>query len=158
MINTYATTLEKKTPLAEGILLMRFKLKEPNQISFIAGQYVILQIPALFIDKLRQSGRLKSGSLRTVTERGAVRQYSICSSPRQSDHFDLLVGIVDEGLASAYFQEMAIGAETIFQGPAGGFTLKPTTKDKIFLATGTGIAPIKSMLETVLSNKLPVIS
>src|SRR5450631_2588520 len=44
------------------------------------------------------------------------------------------------------------GAEIAFQGPFGNFILHPPVRDTVFIATGTGIAPFRSMLHWLLAK------
>ena len=43
------------------------------------------------------------------------------------------------------------GDAITFQGPFGNFILHPPMRDTLFIATGTGIAPIRSMLHWLLA-------
>lgn len=130
MINTYKTQLVQKVHLTSDVFLYRFKLVNPLAIAFIPGQYVILMVP------------LENGEK-------ARRLYSIASSNTLTNEFELLVKLVLNGCASCYFEKLQIGSECEFQGPAGMFTLRESPREKIALVTGTGYAPIRSML---LSN------
>src|SRR5260370_29545441 len=47
---------------------------------------------------------------------------------------------------------MKDGAEIPCQGPFGDFILRPPMRDTIFIATGTGIAPFRSMLHWLLAD------
>ncbi|MDO8496955.1 MAG: FAD-dependent oxidoreductase [bacterium] len=129
MIKTYKTTLSSKEQLNFDIYLFTFTLKDPSILEFVAGQYLILFVPDPSGTHLR-------------------RLYSIASSPLKKDNFELLVQIVPQGKGSEYLQSLKVGDEAMFQGPAGMFTMRKNEKDIIFLATGTGIAPIKSILES----------
>jgi NAD(P)H-flavin reductase len=40
-----------------------------------------------------------------------------------------------------------------WQGPFGNFILRPPLRDTIFIATGTGIAPFRSMLHGLLADR-----
>jgi ferredoxin-NADP reductase len=44
------------------------------------------------------------------------------------------------------------GATIAFQGPFGDFILRPPLRDTVFIATGTGIAPFRSMLHWLLAE------
>ncbi|MFN4212960.1 MAG: FAD-binding oxidoreductase [Microgenomates group bacterium] len=132
MLTTYKTLLSQKKQLTTDVFLFRFQLIEPRQINFKAGQYLILKIG----DK--------------------SRLYSIASPDWQKDTFELLVQTVEGGVGSTYLLNLKIGEEAIFQGPAGMFTLKdsPTgaPRPKIFLATGTGLAPVRSMIKSEIKK------
>ncbi len=128
MLNAYKTILTEKTSLTANVFLFRFQLLEPKEINFKSGQYLILKIE------------------------DQPRLYSICSSNSIKEYFELVVEIVTGGLGSTYLNNLKVGDSVNFQGPAGMFTLKENNKPKIFLATGTGIAPTKSMITSQKSK------
>ena len=53
---------------------------------------------------------------------------------------------------SNHLFDLAEGAEITFQGPFGSFILRPPLRDTVFIATGTGIAPFRSMLHWLLAD------
>ncbi len=53
---------------------------------------------------------------------------------------------------SNFLCDMKQGDEITCQGPFGDFTLRPPMRDTIFIATGTGIAPFRSMLHWLLAD------
>jgi len=126
MLILYQTQFTKKINLAGNVYLFEFSLIEPKEISFLAGQYLILLVPS--------KGETIS------------RLYSIASPPWQKNSFELVVELVDLGVGSTYLKNLKIGDKVLFKGPAGMFTLKESSKNKVFFATGTGIAPIRSMI------------
>lgn len=129
MIQTYKTTLASKLQLNSDIYLFTFTLKDPSTLEFVAGQYLILFVPEADGTHLR-------------------RLYSIASSPSEKNSFKLLIQLVPQGKGSEYLRSLNVGDEAMFQGPAGMFTIRNSEKNIIFLVTGTGIAPIKSILES----------
>jgi CDP-4-dehydro-6-deoxyglucose reductase len=95
---------------------------------FIPGQYVEVWIPETI---------------------WLSRAYSIGNSPREDGSIELQVHRVDGGKFSSWaFEKMKIGDTVSIRGPLGSFTLA-SERDKsiIFVAGGTGFAPIKSMIE-----------
>jgi NAD(P)H-flavin reductase len=126
MLSTYKTILSKKTQLNSNTYLYHFDLLEPKEINFKAGQYLILKVSS---DKDPVS-----------------RLYSIASSVTEKNNFELIVEIVPNGIASNYLTNLKVNDEASFQGPAGMFGLKENDRSKIFMVTGTGIAPIRSIL------------
>lgn len=76
-----------------------------------------------------------------------LRPYSVASPPRGDNRFELCINRVKGGYASNYFCDLVPGATVHFKGPYGCFVLaQPIECDLVFLATGTGIAPFRSML------------
>ena len=154
MIQTFTTTLTGKKQMTTDTWQFHFSLTEPKKLEFVAGQYMLLKIPPDFVTDFVERFVNPQLKVRGVMSTGeATRQYSICSAPTITDSFELLVQIVPQGIGSSYFTSLSQGSSVMFQGPAGVFTLKETPKDKIFLATGTGIAPIRSMLWDILPKK-----
>lgn len=138
MLNRYKTQLTKKTKLTEDIYLLKFTLVEPKELIFSAGQYMISLIPQTQPDQFMR------------------RLYSIASSPDVKDSFELMIKVVPGGVGSTYLVSLSEGAEMLFDGPAGIFTLKETENAKIFLATGTGLAPMRSMLFKIQNSKFQI--
>ncbi len=96
---------------------------QDKPLPFLAGQFVSLQ----FTEK-------------------AWRAYSIASSPKET-LIELVVRIVPGGIGSTILDAAKVGDEFNFKGPFGHFILSKNTKNNlIFLGTGTGIAPLRSMI------------
>jgi NAD(P)H-flavin reductase len=53
---------------------------------------------------------------------------------------------VDEGFLSNWLCNLEVGTRLQFHGPHGLFTLREPRRDSVFIATGTGIAPIRGMI------------
>lgn len=134
MLFTYKTILAKKSQLNSSTHLYHFNLLEPKEIIFTPGQYMILKVPS---------------------DKGPVsRLYSIASSNTVKNSFDLIIEMIPGGLATNYLLSLKENTEIIFQGPAGIFKLRENNKNKIFLVTGTGIAPIRSILISNIKNQI----
>lgn len=122
----------------EKFWTLNLELIEPSRIEFQAGQYIILSIPG--IDQ--------------------KRNYSISSSPAIDHAIELLVDITPSGPGSTYLENLKPGDEVQFMAPAGQFTFtQPDTdigKEEqtiVFIATGSGITPLRSMILDQLQNK-----
>ena len=86
---------------------------------------------------------------------GARRPYSIAGSPDESrrEHIlELLVGVDAAGSAGAH---LALGAGELVdvEGPLGSFTFPAAPEERrfLFIAGGTGIAPLRAMLHHALT-------
>jgi ferredoxin-NADP reductase len=86
----------------------------------------------------------------TIGEDDITRAYSIVSPP-DGNRFALCANLVQEGHLSPFLFALHPGDEIDFKGPYGAFTLRRPVSDSIFVATGTGIAPFRSMLLSHLS-------
>lgn len=106
-----------------------FKLRvERPQIDIISGQCFNVGLPGLQIN----------------------REYSIYSSAN-SNYLDFLIRSVDGGIVSSALQKLKPGDLIEIDGAYGDFCLKdPLVNDQQFwfIATGTGIAPFHSFVET----------
>jgi ferredoxin-NADP reductase len=81
-----------------------------------------------------------------------TRAYSIASPPDENSRFALCLNRVQDGFMSNFLCDMKAGDEIICQGPFGDFILRPPMRDSVLIATGTGIAPFRSMLHWVLAD------
>ncbi|MFB6078596.1 MAG: ferredoxin--NADP reductase [Halarchaeum sp.] len=96
------------------------------------------------------------GQFVTIRFRGTPRPYSIASSPN-SEEMSLCVRRVPGGrLSERLCTELEPGDHLPeLRGPNGDFTLQdPSAKDMAFLATGTGVAPLRSMIRYVFEEGL----
>jgi len=81
-----------------------------------------------------------------------TRAYSIASRPPENGHVAFCLNRVQDGFMSNYLCNLDEGAKIAFQGPFGDFILRPPLRDTVFIATGTGIAPFRSMLHWLLAD------
>ncbi len=90
----------------------------------------------------------------TVHGREITRPYSIASKPG-GNRFDLCLNLVEEGLFTPWLFDLKPGDEIETSAPLGFFVIRNPQRDAIFVATGTGIAPMRSMLEAYLGQDDP---
>jgi CDP-4-dehydro-6-deoxyglucose reductase len=81
------------------------------------------------------------------------RSYSIASPAHSPERIELQIRRVAGGqLSNWWFEQARVNDLLRFNGPLGTFFMRPVAGlDLIFLATGTGIAPIRSMLHQLAS-------
>jgi CDP-4-dehydro-6-deoxyglucose reductase len=113
---------------------IELQLIEPREIQFKAGQFVSFEVPS--------SGRMPF----------LTRPYSIAYPPHLSDRITLVLNFVAGGPGSTYLFGLREGDKTQFKGPAGSFYLREDGRDLLLVATGTGIAPLRSMLLAELAR------
>jgi len=112
-----------------------FRIEDNKQLDFKPGQFMTMILPKDNI-KVR-------------------KHYSISSSPFMKNKFEICVNRVPEGFGSNFLCDIKPGTKLSCEGPFGVFVLKePLQNDPVFIATGTGVAPIKSMLDVIWKNKL----
>ena len=100
-------------------------------LDFKAGQYVTFAIP--IGDKITQ------------------RSYSLASSP--SDNvLEIIVKKVGDGAGTSFLWSMNVGDTVEMVGALGAFTIKDTSQDIVFISTGTGMAPFRSMIDELKAN------
>ena len=128
---TYRATVERIEILAYNVRGFRLKLFEPSRLEFKAGQFIILNVP-------------KDGKV-------VKRAYSIASPPHEPNAVDLCIQHVEGGIASSYFWQLKEGDAVSVSGPHGNFLLKePLDYEPVFLATGTGVAPLRAMIKHLI--------
>ncbi len=74
-----------------------------------------------------------------------TRAYSVASPP-DGNRFAFCANLVTDGHLSPLLFSLRAGDEIDFKGPYGAFILRRPVSDSIFVATGTGIAPFRSIL------------
>lgn len=80
-----------------------------------------------------------------------TRAYSLASPPAvPGGRFALCANLVGNGRFSPHLFSLHPGEEIDFKGPYGAFIPRRPLTDSIFVATGTGIAPFRSMLLALL--------
>lgn len=77
------------------------------------------------------------------------RAYSIANAPRPDDSIELQIRKVEAGRLSTWaFEAVSVGDVVAARGPLGSFTMRsPAGRPVVFVARGTGFAPIKALLE-----------
>ncbi|GGL59416.1 ferredoxin--NADP reductase [Halocalculus aciditolerans] len=86
---------------------------------------------------------------------GRSRAYSLSSSPNDDD-LALCIRRVPGGRMTDHLLSNAqVGDDVTIRGPQGHFTLdEDSTKDLAFLATGTGVAPLRGMIRYLYQEDL----
>jgi ferredoxin-NADP reductase len=95
--------------------------------------------------------------LENVGGKEITRAYSI-ASPRGGNQFALCLNRVPDGLLSSFLFTLHPGEEVEMHEPLGYFTLRHPGRHAVFVATGTGIAPFRSMLLDHLPRTQPNIT
>jgi ferredoxin-NADP reductase len=81
-----------------------------------------------------------------------VRAYSLASSPEDAE-LEICVDRIAGGPGSTYLFGLSPGSEIAFTGPFGSFALaEPPPGPLVFVAEGTGIAPIRPMVRRALER------
>lgn len=138
-MNLRNATLISNKNLTNDVFELTFKTK--NQFKFKAGQFITIKIN----DKRKEP---------------CFRAYSIASSPKKNyENFTLVIKQIPAGRGSSWLKSLVKNDQIEFLGPSGEFTFKThSLKKALFIATGTGIAPFKAIIEEELNkgNKQPI--
>jgi len=130
---TFEARVLRSVPLSEFTKHLELEVNGVTRFGFVPGQWL---------------------SVKAVTPDGEemTRAYSIASAPSDNGHFAFCLNRVEEGYMSNYLCGLEEGATVNFQGPFGSFILRPPLHDTVLIATGTGIAPFRSMLHWLLAD------
>ena len=105
-------------------------LEGPQDFSFIAGQYVQVFLP---------------GS--ESSSEPLYRAYSMASSPSSPRRLVFIVRRDPAGVVSPYLCDRLREGDTLaIRGPFGDFRMHESNREILFVAGGSGLAPIRSML------------
>ena len=133
VFQTHTARLVRSVPLSEPTKHLEFEMEGVPHFGFVPGQWLSLK-------QTRPDGE------------ELTRAYSIASPPADNSRFALCLNRVQDGFMSNFLCDMKDGANISCQGPFGDFILRPPLHDTIFIATGTGIAPFRSMLHWLLTD------
>ncbi|UCD71450.1 MAG: 2Fe-2S iron-sulfur cluster binding domain-containing protein [Syntrophobacterales bacterium] len=130
LIKEFRSRVEALYDLTDQIKELRLRLIEPDTITFKPGQYIQFQVPEY-----------------KECPESVYRAYSIASTANEPDGITLMVTKVPGGLATTYIHEvLKEGDEVAFNGPYGDFYLRDSDREIMLVATGSGLAPIMSIL------------
>ncbi len=127
------TRCASKHRIAENVYELR--LAKPRGFAFLPGQFLLVQVP------LRHDPRDLQ-----------PRAYSIASTPAEPD-LRLAIKLVPGGRASRWVRDdLEPGSPVVMRGPFGRFTVSDDPFPILFVATGTGLAPFRSQILSMLAN------
>jgi CDP-4-dehydro-6-deoxyglucose reductase, E3 len=125
-VKTLPCRIQKVDRVADDVIVLQLKLPANERLQFLAGQYIEFL--------------LKDGSRRS---------FSMGNAPHDDEFLQLHVRHVAGGQFTDHvFTKMKERDILRFEGPLGTFFLREDSdKPVVFVASGTGFAPIKSILE-----------
>jgi propane monooxygenase reductase subunit len=131
-IEEYQAEVERITTLTHDIRGVQLRLVEPATISFKAGQYVDLLVP----------------------DTSEWRSYSMANPPSRNGAIELMIKLMAGGLFSSYIVDhLKVGERLTVQGPYGNFYLRDSGRPALFIAGGSGMAPILSLLRDMAERE-----
>jgi CDP-4-dehydro-6-deoxyglucose reductase len=132
--------VHRMTRVAPDVMVMHLKLPANERLQFLAGQY---------IDIL-----LKDGAARAEPGRPALaarRSFSMANAPHDDAFLELHLRNYGGPFSVHVFNRMKERDILRFEGPFGTFFLREGGGKRIlFVASGTGFAPVKAMIEHAL--------
>lgn len=130
-IQEYQVEVEQITTLTHDIRGLHLRLVEPATIAFKAGQYVDVLVPGT----------------------AEWRSYSMANPPSRRDVLELTIKLMPGGLFSSYIAEhLTPGDRLTLQGPYGNFYLRDRDPPALFIAGGSGMGPILSLLRDMVER------
>ncbi len=130
-IRRYPTKVVQMEQLSEDVMRLCLKLPENDRMLFLAGQYIDIILPD-----------------------GRRRSFSLANAPHNDEVLELHVRHVEGGEFTGYvFGQMKEKDIVQIEGPYGDFYLREESpRPMLFLAGGTGFAPIKGIIEHALQE------
>lgn len=133
LIKEFRSRVEALRNLTDQIKELRLRLTGPDAITFKPGQYIQFQVPEY--EQCPES---------------VYRAYSIASAAYEPNGITLVITRAPGGLATTYIHEvLKEGDEVTFNGPYGDFHLRDSDREILLVATGSGLAPIMSILRQI---------
>ncbi|XP_077005676.1 NADH-cytochrome b5 reductase-like [Tamandua tetradactyla] len=119
--------------LTKDTYLVRFSLPGNSQLGLQPGQHLILR--------------------GTVDDLEIQRAYTPISPANAEGYFEVLIKCYQTGLMSRYVKSWRAGDTAFWRGPFGGFFYKPNQYGELLmLASGTGLAPMVPILQSITDN------
>ena len=139
-VREFRVRVERIRDLTPEIKELSLGILRPEEgITYKAGQYVQLQVPRY-----------------ELTRGPEFRAYSISSPARDKKKLELIVARVPDGAVSTYVHDfLKEGEELDVIGPYGDFHLRESERDILLIATGSGLAPIMSILYQLAEERSP---
>ncbi len=108
-----------------------FDVPDAERVGFVAGQFLSFTAQ--------------------IEGKEITRAYSVASPP-DGNRFELCLNRVEDGLFSPHLFALEPGDTVEMKGPYGAFHFRNPVSDSILVATGTGVAPFRSMLQAQLPH------
>jgi ferredoxin-NADP reductase len=161
----YRVVIERIEQLSPTVKAFAFVAPDVPRFDFAAGQWVSLLLPIDAAENFASNPR-ESQWLERTSEMGSPtgtegephlsRAYSIASPPRGDNRFELAVTLVPGGPGSTYMFKLKPGDALQLVGPYGFFAQKDAaTRPQVFVATGTGVTPCRSIIHTLAALGFP---
>jgi NAD(P)H-flavin reductase len=125
----YNGRLSRWEEVAPGLAIVGVQSVDPP-FPFEAGQYATLGL-------MGTAGKL------------VQRPMSVSSSSDRLDEYEFFIRLVEGGAFTTLLWELSLGDPINIKGPKGKFLLQDDGQRCLFVASGTGLAPFMSMIDTL---------
>jgi CDP-4-dehydro-6-deoxyglucose reductase, E3 len=132
VVKTMPCRIEHLDRVVDDVMIVRFKLPSSERLQYRAGQYIEF-----------------------LLKDGARRSFSMANAPHDDALMELHIRHTPGGLFTdrvfGVNQPLKVREILRFEGPHGSFFLREESdKPIVFLASGTGFAPIKAIIEHMI--------
>jgi CDP-4-dehydro-6-deoxyglucose reductase len=129
-VQKVAARVMGKEQLADDVVKLTCKLAPGTVFNYVPGQYVDLTIKNV-----------------------VTRSYSMATAKAVDGCIELHIRLVPGGQATPMiFEDVQLKNVVTIEGPFGTFYMRDSDAPAIFLASGTGFAPIKALMEQLIAN------
>ena len=128
---THPCRIDSLMLLSDDVIEVTLRTPPNSRLVYLPGQYIDV-----------------------IGKDGLRRSYSVANAPRDDGRITLQIRKVPNGEMSRYWFDEAKANDLLrLEGPLGTFCLRPSQASHlVLLATGTGIAPIRAMLEQLATH------
>jgi propane monooxygenase reductase subunit len=131
-IVTATAEVEAVEDLTHDIRRLVLRMRDPDRLTFHAGQYMDIAIPGAD---------------------GEHRSFSMANTPGEPDRLEFMIKLYEGGHFSGLLANghgIKVGDELTCTGPYGVFTLRDSSPRRlVFIAGGAGMAPVMSLLRSM---------
>lgn len=131
-VQQFTAEVERIDVLTHDIRGLHLRLVEPTTVDFKAGQYIDVLVPGT----------------------NEWRSYSMANPPSRNTALEIMIKLMPSGLFSEdVAQRLSPGERLTVQGPYGNFYLRDTAREAIFIAGGSGMAPMLALLRDMAEQQ-----
>jgi len=132
-IKTMPCRIQSMKKAADDVMILSLKLPTEESLQFLPGQYIDI-----------------------LLENGKKRSFSLANPPHNDEFLDLHIRHVPGGTFTDQLFSTSKEMDILrIEGPHGSFFYREATeRPLIFVAGGTGFAPIKSIIEHLIEEKM----
>jgi CDP-4-dehydro-6-deoxyglucose reductase len=125
-----SATLVARRDLAPDVVLLRFRMRDGDRLTWEPGQYLTLS---------------------TADVPDAAVPYSIASAPERAREGEFELAVSANG-GQELLSRLHLGARVFVTSPQGGFVWEKRSGATLLIGMGTGLAPLRAMLQALLEE------